>query len=59
MISFSDGIILHRLIFFEAKNAHHNPKGIAAFSPGLRGTSYPGKTMAKNHQPQRVAADKS
>src|ERR1700720_3261245 len=57
MISFSDGIILHGLIFFEAKNTRKavrlaNPKGIEAFSPGLRGTSYPGKTMAKNHHPQ-------
>src|SRR5579872_2552980 len=30
-----------------------NPKGIASCSPGLRGTSYPGKTEFKIHQPQR------
>jgi len=28
-----------------------NPKGIASFSPGLRGTSYPGSKDRKNHQP--------
>ena len=28
-----------------------NPKGIASFSPGLRGTSYPGFTHRKHHQP--------
>src|SRR5713101_4007103 len=31
----------------------NNPKGIAAISPGLRGTSYPGNTTVGNHQPQR------
>jgi len=30
-----------------------NPKGIVPSSPGLRGTSYPGKASFKNPQPQR------
>ena len=30
-----------------------NPNGIQAISPGLRGTSYPGKTNPHFHQPQR------
>ena len=30
-----------------------NPKGIASFSPGLRGASYPGSKHRKNHQPCR------
>ena len=30
-----------------------NPKGILAQSPGLRGTSYPGKTWPDGRQPQR------
>ncbi len=28
-----------------------NPKGIASFSPGLRGTSYPGSKDQENQQP--------
>src|SRR5438874_3775240 len=34
-----------------------NPKGIVTISPGLRGTSYPGKTSGQNHNPNRVAAN--
>jgi hypothetical protein len=30
-----------------------NPNGIEAFSPGLRGTSYPGDS-GENHNPERV-----
>ncbi len=30
-----------------------NPNGITSFSPGLRGTSYPGPPFPKHHQPQR------
>src|SRR5947207_5740428 len=30
-----------------------NPKGIESSSPGLRGTSYPGKSKTKAPQPQR------
>jgi hypothetical protein len=33
-----------------------NPKGIAAFSPGLRGTSYPGIEPPNDHNPERVAS---
>jgi putative transposase len=33
-----------------------NPKGIAAFSPGLRGTSYPGFQRQKHHNSERVAS---
>jgi hypothetical protein len=36
-----------------------NPDGIVAFSPGLRGTSYPGKTTAANPNPNGVAASLS
>jgi hypothetical protein len=32
-----------------------NPKGIASFSPGLRGTSYPGIAASNVHNPERVA----
>ena len=35
--------------------ARFNPKGIASQSPGLRGTSYPGSTPPKDHNPERVA----
>jgi hypothetical protein len=31
-----------------------NPKGIESFSPGLRGTSYPGVRIQKIHNPERV-----
>ena len=34
-----------------------NPKGIPAQSPGLRGTSYPGKTSEENHNFNGVAAN--
>jgi hypothetical protein len=34
-----------------------NPKGILAQSPGLRGTSYPGKSAGPHHNPNGVAAD--
>ena len=34
-----------------------NPKGISAQSPGLRGTSYPGKMDAEPHNPNGVAPD--
>jgi putative protease len=33
----------------------HNPEGIASFSPGLRGTSYPGLKALHIHNPERVA----
>src|SRR5262245_30006 len=33
-----------------------NPKGIASYSPGLRGTSYPGLTKRKGTNPKRVVA---
>jgi Protein of unknown function (DUF3631) len=33
-----------------------NPKGIPSFSPGLRGTSYPGFEAADVYNPERVAA---
>jgi hypothetical protein len=33
----------------------NNPEGIASFSPGLRGTSYPGFESSKVHNPERVA----
>jgi hypothetical protein len=33
-----------------------NPKGIATSSPGLRGTSYPGKHRANRINPERVTA---
>jgi hypothetical protein len=33
-----------------------NPKGIASFSPGLRGTSYPGINAPNLHNPERVAS---
>jgi hypothetical protein len=33
-----------------------NPKGIASFSPGLRGTSYPGFAMPEFDNPERVAS---
>jgi hypothetical protein len=36
-----------------------NTKGIPSFSPGLRGTSYPGIEAADLHNPERVAADSS
>jgi hypothetical protein len=32
-----------------------NPKGIPTYSPGLLGTSYPGKNTIKSHNPVRVA----
>src|SRR5687768_4827655 len=31
----------------------NNPNGIVSQSPGLRGTSYPGKTRRQTFQPQR------
>ena len=34
-----------------------NPNGIPSQSPGLRGTSYPGKTSAENHNPNGVVAN--
>jgi uncharacterized protein YgbK (DUF1537 family) len=46
--------------FFEAvlnATLTHNLKGIASFSPGLRGTSYPGIEVSKVHNPERVASD--
>ena len=33
-----------------------NPKGIASFSPGLRGTSYPGNRIKYHFNPNGVAA---
>lgn len=33
----------------------HNPKGMAFFSPGFRGTSCPGVEAPKFHNPERVA----
>jgi hypothetical protein len=33
-----------------------NPKGIESFSPGLRGTSYPGVRIRRHHNPERVAS---
>jgi hypothetical protein len=33
-----------------------HPNGVTAFSPGLRGTSYPGKPFRKFNNPERVAA---
>ncbi len=33
-----------------------NPKGIASFSPGLRGTSYPGKTAKRIANPNGVGS---
>ncbi len=33
-----------------------NPNGIASFSPGLRGTSYPGYAAPMSHNPNGVAA---
>jgi len=37
-------------------NPKMNPKGIPAQSPGLRGTSYPGKSGQKANNPNGVAA---
>jgi folylpolyglutamate synthase/dihydropteroate synthase len=34
----------------------NNPEGIASFSPGLRGTSYPGFESPRPHNPERVAS---
>src|SRR2546421_9687051 len=34
-----------------------NPNGILSQSPGLRGTSYPGKTSEENHNPNGVVAN--
>jgi len=34
-----------------------NPNGIPSQSPGLRGTSYPGKTSEENHNPNGVVAN--
>jgi hypothetical protein len=33
-----------------------NPKGIVSFSPGLRGTSYPGCERKNDHNPEWVAS---
>src|SRR5438105_409316 len=33
-----------------------NPKGIVSSSPGLRGTSYPGKSRERLSNPERVVA---
>ena len=33
-----------------------NPEGIPSFSPGLRGTSYPGLIVARFLNPERVAS---
>jgi hypothetical protein len=33
-----------------------NPEGIVSISPGLRGTSYPGKTSEGNHNLNEVLA---
>src|SRR5262245_33492322 len=33
-----------------------NPEGIASFSPGLRGTSYPGETVGGKFNPEGVAS---
>jgi hypothetical protein len=33
-----------------------NPEGIVTISPGLRGTSYPGKHRANRINPERVTA---
>jgi hypothetical protein len=35
----------------QGPNIPGNPKGIASFSPGLRGTSYPGFEHPKDRQP--------
>jgi hypothetical protein len=39
--------------FQNEKTKMENPKGISAQSPGLRGTSYPGKSSHGRRQPQR------
>jgi hypothetical protein len=36
-----------------------NPKGIVSFSPGLRGTSYPGYAARVNFNPNGVASFRS
>ena len=38
------------------RSVRANPKGIQSFSPGLRGTSYPGLVVAGFLNPERVAA---
>jgi hypothetical protein len=37
----------------------NNPEGIESFSPGLRGTSYPGSEPSKIPNPERVAPNRS
>ncbi len=36
------------------REAANNPKGIGPKSPGLRSTSYPGKSSGENHNPKGV-----
>jgi hypothetical protein len=36
-----------------------NPEGIEYFSPGLRGTSYPGSCPQRHRNPERVASNRS
>src|SRR5438876_68496 len=35
---------------------YHHPERMESFSPGLRGTSYPGFTGPKSRYPERVAS---
>ena len=51
-----DPIPLGLLKFTDLKPLFRNPEGIVSFSPGLRGTSYPGKTCKKKRNPEGVAA---
>jgi putative protease len=46
---------LNGLHQFHGDSQTYNPEGVASFSPGLRGTSYPGTTAPKFHNPERVA----
>ena len=44
-------------IFFFEHELEVSPNGAVSQSPGLRGTSYPGKTSAENHNPNGVVAN--
>jgi hypothetical protein len=51
----SHSLMIMRLQTFVASLV--NPNGIPSQSPGLRGTSYPGKTSEENHNPNGVVAN--
>src|SRR5947209_7906035 len=50
-------IILHGSALLGASRQYHHPERMESFSPGLRGTSYPGFTGPKSRYPERFPPD--